>query len=217
MFEGLLPAEHNENLLNLLFHLGHWHALAKLKLHTETTLGVMDEVTIALGQSLCEFQEKTCSAYDTRELWREADARKKRQAKAAVTSSATPTENNWVPSDTPTIEVTASANGEEEPLDKNSLNNLEESTLPGPSSTTKKRKCATQPSEGNPPPDKEPAVEISDQLARLKRPLNLNTYKNHSLGDYTEAIWRYGTTDSCSTESVCKLLLFHRHYCTYTI
>lgn len=34
--------------------------------------------------------------------------------------------------------------------------------------------------------------------------MNLNTYKVHSLGDYVEAIRRYGTTDSFSTEMVRK-------------
>lgn len=48
----------------------------------------MDEVTVALGNSLRNFQEKTCSAYDTRELGREADARKKCQTKAAATRAA---------------------------------------------------------------------------------------------------------------------------------
>lgn len=39
-------------------------------------------------------------------------------------------------------------------------------------------------------------------LGKQKKPLNLNTYKDHSLGDYVETIKRYGTVDSYSTEAV---------------
>ncbi len=44
----------------------------------------------------------------------------------------------------------------------------------------------------------------NDQPTRGKRKkaFNLNTYKNHSLGDYLETIKRFGTVDSYSTESV---------------
>lgn len=37
---------------------------------------------------------------------------------------------------------------------------------------------------------------------KLRKTLNLNTYKDHSLGDYVETIRRCGTIDSYSTESV---------------
>jgi hypothetical protein len=38
--------------------------------------------------------------------------------------------------------------------------------------------------------------------ARKPKKLNLRTYKHHALGDYVEAIKRYGTTDSYSTQGV---------------
>ena len=38
--------------------------------------------------------------------------------------------------------------------------------------------------------------------SRLPKTLNLNTYKDHSVGDYVDSIRRYGTVDSYSTESV---------------
>ncbi|KAH7868122.1 uncharacterized protein C8R40DRAFT_1164102 [Lentinula edodes] len=37
-FEGLLPDEHNARLMKLLYRLGEWHALAKLRMHTDLTL-----------------------------------------------------------------------------------------------------------------------------------------------------------------------------------
>ena len=38
--------------------------------------------------------------------------------------------------------------------------------------------------------------------ARREAKFSLSTYKHHALGDYVQAIRRYGTTDSYSTESV---------------
>jgi hypothetical protein len=186
--------------------LGHWHALAKLRLHTDITLNIMDEVTTLLGESLRTFQEKTCSAYDTRELSREAGARYKRQAKAAAAQSrATPQEVPHVPGDTPVVLSSTNSNGEAEvQVAPHTTDNTGSNT-----SATKKRKRAKKPS-GTPPVGKittaaeEPTQ--SDRLSRLKKPLNLNTYKNHSLGDYTNTIRRYGTTDSYSTEMVITTL-----------
>lgn len=227
----------------------------------------MDEVTIALGQSLRDFQEKTCSAYDTKELLREAGARRKRQAKAAAPqSSETVQETNLVPEQPPNTDTSNPVMGAEQNLQD--INAVPEEPLnPNPTMgsppkppATKKRKRATKKSVPEQPPNastsnpsmraeqnplqeanlvlgelpnastsnltvlgmeqnfdglpKPPAtkkrkratkasvVKDSDKIMRLKKSLNLNTYKNHSLGDYTEAIRRYGTVDSYSTESV---------------
>ncbi len=55
-FEGLLPDKHNVILMDLLFILAHWHALAKLRQHTELTLKVLESVTTQLGKSLKIFE-----------------------------------------------------------------------------------------------------------------------------------------------------------------
>lgn len=159
-------------------------------MHTEITLNLMDEVTVALGKSLRDFQEKTCSAYETRELRREAGARRKRQAKTAAAKSVE--KEGEVPgADTNTGNAGPSKEAVEPPAKK----------PPG------KRKRATKHS-GTASKKKQPANPedpgfLSDRLTRLKKSLNMNTYKNHSLGDYTETIRKYGTTDSYSTEAVC--------------
>lgn len=204
VFEDLLPKEHNEILLTLLFHLGHWHALAKLRLHTELSLNLMDEVTVILGQSLRDFQEKTCSAYDTRELQREAGARRKRQAKAAAARDREKSQQAaQALGDVSVTSGTANTTLGSEDVPSNDKTVEVSTTKPG-----KKRKRTTKGSKQNPDSDEVPLP--SDRLARLKKPLNLNTYKNHSLGDYTAAIRRYGTTDSYSTESVFVFTLFRR-------
>jgi hypothetical protein len=60
----------------VLFDLAHWHGLAKLRMHTDPTLGLFSHVTTCLGTSLRMFKEKTCG---TRELERERVARTWRQ------------------------------------------------------------------------------------------------------------------------------------------
>lgn len=84
MFDGLLPEPFNAIVLQLIFLCAHWHGLAKLRLHTDLTLGIMDRLTTELGQAFLEFERKVCQAFETRELPREMAARQKRhQAKAA--------------------------------------------------------------------------------------------------------------------------------------
>lgn len=80
VLEGLLLDKHNSILMDLLFILAHWHALAKLRQHTDLSLAVLESVTIQLSQSLRQFQLQTCPVYDTKELKREEAARIRRAA-----------------------------------------------------------------------------------------------------------------------------------------
>jgi len=52
-----------------------WHALAKLRMHTEGSLELMEEHTKELGELLRQFRRFTCSQFCTVELPREAAAR----------------------------------------------------------------------------------------------------------------------------------------------
>ena len=56
----------------------HWHGLAKLRMHSDLTLDVMDEVTTDLGKAFRHFEGEICPAYNATELPREADARRRR-------------------------------------------------------------------------------------------------------------------------------------------
>lgn len=91
VFEGLLPEPHNKRVMDLLFVMTHWHGLAKLRLHTDGTLEIMDGVTTSLGNNLREFEKRTCSAFVTRELQKEANARIRREAKKSSKSAASKT------------------------------------------------------------------------------------------------------------------------------
>ncbi|KAH9018885.1 hypothetical protein EDB85DRAFT_1873497 [Lactarius pseudohatsudake] len=78
-FEGLFPREEdNRSIEDLLFTLATWHAYAKLRLHTDTTLEMLKKVGTALCQALRHFAGVTCPRYATKELPREADARSRR-------------------------------------------------------------------------------------------------------------------------------------------
>ncbi|KAG1865192.1 hypothetical protein C8R48DRAFT_601365, partial [Suillus tomentosus] len=83
-FEGLLPEPYNRDILTLLFTCAHWHALAKLRMHTDETLVFLDAVTVKLGKQLRQFQKDTCIAFKTRELRREAEHRQRQQSRSHV-------------------------------------------------------------------------------------------------------------------------------------
>jgi hypothetical protein len=66
-------------------------------MHTDATLDLLSHVTTSLGNSLRTFVEKTCAAFETRELERERAARQRRQEKSATngaSESRRPTASN---------------------------------------------------------------------------------------------------------------------------
>ncbi|KJA21107.1 hypothetical protein HYPSUDRAFT_141225, partial [Hypholoma sublateritium FD-334 SS-4] len=141
-FDGLLPTKlDNCKLMDVLFALSNWHALAKLRQHTDLSLAILEEATDCLGEVLRDFQKTTCAAYDTRELKREMTARIRKTANKISTNKSNS-------KSTTTVSTASAATG------------------------------------------------------RLRKMLNLNTYKDHSLGDYVESIRRNGTVDSYSTELI---------------
>ncbi|KAI0349319.1 hypothetical protein OH77DRAFT_1490928 [Trametes cingulata] len=81
-FEGLLAiAANNKIVLDLVFNLSTWHALAKLREHTDMTLDGLDDKTVDCGRSVREFAKKTCADYETYELpSKDSAARGRRRA-----------------------------------------------------------------------------------------------------------------------------------------
>lgn len=69
--------------MELLFLLAYWQGMAKLRLHTEQTLAILNNITRSLGISLRAFKKDTCTTYQTKELPREAAARLRKQTSAA--------------------------------------------------------------------------------------------------------------------------------------
>ena len=65
--------------MTLLYRTAEWHAFAKLRLHTESTLQHLERLTTELGQLMRKFRDTTQSRFATFELPKEAGARNRRQ------------------------------------------------------------------------------------------------------------------------------------------
>lgn len=89
-FEGLFPDSIENAVQELLFVLADWHALAKLRLHTESTLTSLELATRILGQHLRHFADNVANTVATRETPRERAARAKRAAKKATEPQGAP-------------------------------------------------------------------------------------------------------------------------------
>jgi hypothetical protein len=51
--------------------MAHWHGLAKLWMHSDLTLNIMEQVTSSLGQQFCQFKATVCTIYMTHKLHQE--------------------------------------------------------------------------------------------------------------------------------------------------
>ena len=83
----MLPREHDKILRLVLFEASTWHGLAKLRLHTETTLNELENSTIRLGECMRKFERDLCPEYNTKDLPSEQAARTRRRARKAAKSS----------------------------------------------------------------------------------------------------------------------------------
>lgn len=81
VFEGLFPQDHDVIVQSLLYRFAHWHALAKLRMHSETTLSALGKTFKRLCNQLRTFRSFTCAAIATTELPKERDARERKAAR----------------------------------------------------------------------------------------------------------------------------------------
>ncbi|KAJ2932983.1 hypothetical protein H1R20_g4136, partial [Candolleomyces eurysporus] len=96
VFEGLLPHPHNQRILKLIFTLAHWHGLAKLRMQTDHTLHLLDNLTTDLGKRFRGFVTYTCDMVETKELAREHAARMRKELKQKKTILAKGTKRQKV-------------------------------------------------------------------------------------------------------------------------
>ncbi|KAF7970329.1 hypothetical protein HWV62_24352 [Athelia sp. TMB] len=181
-FEGLLPEPHNKIILTLLFRLAEWHALAKLRMHTDATMQLLDSATTILGQEMRQFSRITCAAYFTKELPAEVAARDRQQARKnakAGASTVAPLAD---------IPVAATADVRDTPLALPPL----AAALPPPDEADGTHAIVNTTS---------PLTKKKKRKASDKKTFNLWTYKFHALGNYLRAIRRFGTTDSYSSQT----------------
>ena len=81
VFEMLLDEPHNTRLMTLLYRAAEWHSLAKLRLHTDTTLAYFRKVTEIFCRLMREFRDLSCPEFLTVETPKEAAARARGQAR----------------------------------------------------------------------------------------------------------------------------------------
>ncbi|EJF61959.1 hypothetical protein DICSQDRAFT_59447, partial [Dichomitus squalens LYAD-421 SS1] len=85
-FENLLPEPYNSirktsrTWTHTWAQLTRWHALAKLQLHSESTIAALDASTSTLGQAMRAFLRHVCRQYSTQELPKETQSRQRRKA-----------------------------------------------------------------------------------------------------------------------------------------
>jgi len=185
--------------MDVLFLFAHWHGLVKLRLHTDPTLDTLDELTCVFGDKLRGFAKKTCSAYETRELKKEADARNrrytKRKSKAKDKIEGSHSANAQAEAALPMLPAeigdAQDRRGEQAGKDAGSVSGAR--TDPA---VLARADCPAKPNA-----NANPTIKAG---GRKMKQLNLNTYKYHAMGDVVRTIRRYGTTDSYSTEPVCS-------------
>lgn len=88
-FDGLLPGRHNQDIVKLLYRFAEWHALAKLRMHRECTLNLLDNLTQELGGLIRHFRDSTSRDFSTVELPQESIARRRHQVSNQQNSTLT--------------------------------------------------------------------------------------------------------------------------------
>lgn len=84
VFEGLFPAEHDPLVQSLLYRFAEWHALAKLRMHSDSTIRFLEESFKKLSRTLRKFRDDTCAAFVTLELPKEKAARQRKAAQRST-------------------------------------------------------------------------------------------------------------------------------------
>jgi hypothetical protein len=204
VFDGLFDGEDNDEVLQLLFVCAHWHGLAKLCMHTDQTLILLDEATTLLGIKFRRFVNHTCGRFSTRELQCEANARARRAAKKSTTSSVPPSSQVELAAQDMDAASTSTAVWTapeyHPPSTTPTLLPGTQQTIAGPSTNPPRGVGAS--SVVLSPPAVASHAKLDSATTRRAKTFNLDTYKYHSLGNYTKHIRQYGTTNSYSTEPV---------------
>lgn len=72
---------------SLLYRFAQWHALAKLRIHSDSTLNFLGQTFKKLSQMLRKFRRDTCATFETMELPKEKAARQRRLAQRSESNT----------------------------------------------------------------------------------------------------------------------------------
>lgn len=203
VIEDLLPPPHGEIVTKLAYLAGSWHALAKLRIHTKSSVRLLRKCTELLGIQLRKFDDVTCASFLTKELPLEVAARARKDARRAA--------RRTVESLDEIIPAPNAASGLTNGTCPRAVPAVHEVNAPGSSGGTYSRHHHL-----NGVPDATGISVTSRQVqegtarAHVKKLFSLQTYKIHALGDYADTIVQFGTTDSYSTQIVSTIGI-HKH------
>ena len=167
--------------MDLLFVLCTWHACAKLRLHTSSTLQILKNTTKALGKQMRYWVKKMCSAFETHRLPKEESTRDRWKAASKQKPSAK--------GNSTSERGTTGGRGQRRGRPAGPLKERSAAAASKvPKASTSKEKSSGRRASG------------------LRTLFSMCTYKLHALGDYVAAIARYRTTDNYSTQVVSRLI-----------
>ena len=78
VLEGLLCPRDEACVMDMLFECANFHALGKLRLHTEVTIDILEASTPLIYGAIKRFATETCPKYNTVEQQKEVDSRVRR-------------------------------------------------------------------------------------------------------------------------------------------
>jgi hypothetical protein len=208
-------------MLDTLFVKATFHAFAKLRLHTSTTLRFFDKALYDLGTIVRDFDSKVCPHYETRPLAGKEATRKRaeirrEQAKAKKAGAVAEKAANLEP--TRAKKKTSTRGGGRRSTNakagaytvNKSIGMSTSGAVAAPASESTDVPALAAPNVADAPGTEVPAAS---KFNRLKN-FNLSTPKWHLLVHYPDAIRRLGPTDNYSTRIVRPLrTYFTPHIC----
>jgi hypothetical protein len=116
-FEDLLDEPHNKSVMKLLYRTAEWHALAKSRMHTDTSLERLCHLTKEFGTLMQQFRDQTCPHFDTVELPHEVSIRNRHQqhGQAKVSSKVQSIDGRKGPSSASSHQLVPSPNNASSP------------------------------------------------------------------------------------------------------
>ncbi|KAJ3543294.1 hypothetical protein NMY22_g3196 [Coprinellus aureogranulatus] len=210
VFEGLLhQSVYSQAVLNIILVCAEWHALAKLKMHTDATLALLENATKQLGDEFRSFVENVCAKIPTKALRSELEAQERHEQRRKEAAGRRRAQSP-VGENPDTLESQSTGHAENAQVDSTAAINKQcafrviapsiwrGDSLP-PTPPNDEVQAELPPEEVShvaPPKRKKTSKRSKDDVVQF----NITTPKFHFLGDYVKSIRLFGTTDNYSTQ-----------------